>query len=330
MVSKVLKFTGGSLSGTYLCKDKFDKYFVRKLCSLNDEREYGLVRLFSQKTKITQNHMYFPDLFPRVLDIGVQDEFAYVDFEYLKNYVCLADFLLKNDIKKCVLEKVFENVYSSFCSLSSIKSGTEFTKSALELYFKNELFRPLEYFKEHTNSTFTEIENFSFNGNLVPNILKKDVLQYILNSIECNVLDMSESLTHGNLTIENIMINPDTLNIVFIDCYEENYFHTKYNDLSQLLQCSKYLYSWLTRESVEIDEHRVNFNTPNSGNVVFFNELLDHEIKKSFSSDEIKLVEYFLLSQFTRMLPFKIKSKNYRKAMGFFCLACKIYKDIVG
>src|SRR3989338_9475599 len=113
------KLKGGSLSGTYHCIDK-SRSFIRKEVSLTENREFGFYRWFSQLKKLQRLGRMFPELFPKVIGIGLEGGMSYFDLEFIENSVTVHEFLVKNPIPKDV-EKVFTELICSMDILHSVK-----------------------------------------------------------------------------------------------------------------------------------------------------------------------------------------------------------------
>ena len=61
--------------------------------------------------------------------------------------------------------------------------------------------------------------------------------------------------------------------------------------------------------------------------MISFNKLLKQYLINKFSFKEIMLIRAFEISQFIRMIPFKI-AINEKKAILFYGLSCKLIKDL--
>ena len=135
-----------------------------------------------------------------------------------------------------------------------------------------------------------------------------------------------ESFTHGNLTLENILIYKDK--IIFIDPYEENYVDTMFNDYSQILQSCNSHYELLNLANIKIKNNKIKYDYRVPTNISNFNKYFKNYLLKNFSFNEVMLIRAFEISQFVRMIPFKLViDKN--KALLFYGLSCKLFCDLV-
>ena len=134
-------------------------------------------------------------------------------------------------------------------------------------------------------------------------------------------------MIHGNATLENILINPKSLEISFIDVYDETYFDVALSDYSQILQCSKYFYGIRMRGG-GIDLNESKYKIMNAGvNFKIFNQAIERNIKQD--SKENILLNLLTASQFIRLLPFRIESKDIENAIYFYSLASWILKRTI-
>ena len=135
-----------------------------------------------------------------------------------------------------------------------------------------------------------------------------------------------ESLTHGNLTLENALYNHTSKSIILIDPYSETYSESVLGDFSQLMQSSVGLYEEIVSggESGVTDFFEVSINPKKTG-VYYFGECLKRHIDQ-LSLDDQKIVTLFHAAQFVRMFPFKI-NKTPRLAIYFLLYGLKIIEE---
>lgn len=322
----VRKLKGGSLSTANVIEYSTGLYVRKSTCRINN-REHGLVRLFSQKNK--QNHLsqIFPQYFLPILKTGLDRTTgdAFIELEYKEGYKNLFE-VLNSDLSRSDVKKIFELVHQIVEELAKIKFKSRITTEALNLYFEEELIRPVEALREMNIHSVLENEYIIFENRKVKNLLFQD-----LRDIEVyykNVDFGFETLTHGNLTLENILVSPDFNDIKLIDCYDENYISNKYNELSQLLQCTRAFYSSSVSSEKIISTNSISASFQASSGVILFNELLQEYLTSILKAEELILVELYLVSQFTRMLPFKVKSGDTLGAIYYIGLASSLYESL--
>lgn len=314
MISKVLK--GGSLSSTLLCEENGNR-FVRKYISLEENREYGFVRWYSQLKKLQRYNTLFPNLCPKVLDSNVVMKSAYFDLEFLDGYKDIKSILAENSTTEYQIKIMVESLKDAFAILhfDKIKSITHLPY----LYYVEEVEQKLKDAIQVSNDNFFVLDEFVYNGKIVKknNILKK--LDMFFKSLtlsdECNI--------HGNPTLENILYSVEKNDIKFIDLYEESIIDSPLLDFSQVLQCSNSKYGFINDRQVKINLNEVFFeeNIPQSFSV--FNE---HFIK---NLDDLEVIKVLEATQFFRMLPFKCLAGDFDKAKYFYVHALFLLNEVL-
>ncbi len=320
---KILK--GGSLSSTYLI-EKGNLKFVRKDVSLNENREYGFYRWYSQLKKLQRLGKLFPEIFPKILSYGIKKNDAYLDMEYIENSVNGFEFLQSNPSKSEVdvflkvlietMEKLHSNKMESF-------------KEALSLYVYEEIERPLKFCISNDKSLkkFSEYESIFLNDLETIPILSR--MQEIYDFIEKYHHNPQECYTHGNLTLENILWVQKEEKMIFIDLYEENVTDTIYNEYSQLLQSSNSNYEAYNELCADIKGNKVYLKVEKTPAMEYFNNKFLKWVKQKLSPEEIKITRLYEISQFTRMLPFKMHVSK-EKMIFFYSLASHLLDKLLG
>jgi hypothetical protein len=312
---EIKKFTGGSLSSTTLHKDGEGKYFVRKSVSLKEHREYGFQRWYSQLKKIQRlNHM-FPHLFPEILCFGVDNNHAFFDMPYYKDMMNAYTFVKKADPEQIdtffyYLIKNMNKLYSiSFLSVSN----------AIHLYLKEEIEQKIkEATKNNSFKKFLKYKTIIFNDSEIPSFISQ--LDNYKHRFKQYYREDTETYTHGNITLENILYNPKNQRILFIDLYEENIVDTPLAEYSQLLQSSNSKYELYNDKTPTINKNKVTCNISYNHGLDYFNKILINYLNRTYSKDQIICIKLFEVSQFIRMLAFKSKF-NTKKTIFFYSLA---------
>ncbi len=211
--------------------------------------------------------------------------------------------------------------------LASHELESQITPQALDLYFQEELIQPIAYLRQASAHPLLGKEYFTFQGRRVRNLVFQDLGD--LPRYYQRASFGRETLTHGNFTLENILVSPDFEDIKLIDCYDENYVSSRYNDLSQLLQCTRAFYSASVGCTKLIDDDGVSavFQVPLG--ISHFNEMLEAYLVQVLDAEECRLVDLYLISQFTRMLPFKVKGDDSPGALYYFALGSSLFESFI-
>lgn len=309
MIKKILK--GGSLANTCVVEEN-GKTFVRKKISIAKEREYGYYRWYSQLKKLQRLGEMFPGKFVRVLDFGVSksdETLAYMDLEYHEDAVNCYEYLCEEGRTMGEAKNLARSIRDSISVVHnfSIKG----CNNAMSLYFEEEIMSKIR-------ECYRSSEDFrlAYNSSGIPEMLPE------LRDIAIKLHVPTESFTHGNLTLENILFLKGSQRVLFIDVYEENVIDNKYNDYSQLLQSANSDYELIC-------EHGEFPVVPKA--ISQFNTELYHIMRDQMTEKEILLTLFFECSQFYRMLPFKLKASrgNVNSTLPFMEVAKRLTEDLI-
>jgi len=316
------KLKGGSLSGTYHCVDR-GRAFIRKEVSLTENREFGFYRWFSQLKKLQRLGRMFPELFPKVIGIGVEGGLSYFDLEFIEDSVTAHQFLVKNPSPKDA-ENLFRELTRAMDRIHSLKMPS--FKGGFDLYIEEEVERALEFcMDDPTFRRFAKHKTVVWNGKEVPSLV--GCIDEFKTLAARHYTKPEECLTHGNITLENLLYVPAKNKIVFIDLYEENYADTVLNEYSQILQSCNGLYELYNAKTPTVDGNEVTAEIEYVPGLDNFNALFKQFLKKRLSPDEIIVTNLYEVSQFTRMLPFK-KTIAKDKMILFYALASDLFSRI--
>ena len=324
---KIHKLKGGSLAATYLIETSGISY-IRKQIDRTVEREYGFQRWYSQLKRLQRYDVMFPGLFCKIIDYGTTDNgrVAFFDLEYYENALNVQEHLMIcQDPHE--IDKIFNLVIDGMEILHSVHIPS--FENSMNLYLEEEVEQRLQDSLEDDEfREYCSREKVIFQNKEIPSFSSL-YEQYKRVTIDIYKSPI-ESFTHGNITLENILYLPEEGRIVFIDPYEENIIDNKYNEYSQILQSCNSCYEIYNSMDMTPD------NRANIGDIICdvpkgiseFNELFMSYIKHNLSDNEIRIVKAFEISQFIRMLPFKIRGDK-EKAFLFYCIASQLTNNFL-
>lgn len=319
---KVTELKGGSLSSTCLHEDG-DVKFIRKTISTTDNREYGYVRWYSQLKKLQRQHS--TGVYPSVLNVGYNENSAYFDIEYMKDFVDIKTILSQDDLNSDVIEKINDAMMLSFEKLHNKKFIPN--SGASNLYFKEEVEQKLvDALQTEEFLNFVKQDTFEYNGKIVHGI--NNYLNELKNYFS-ELQVYTEEIIHGNPTLENMMYSFKEDRVVFIDPYEESIIDSKFLDYAQVLQCSRSYYGFYNDrpDSICIDGSSVYTKLATPLNFMKFNEIFESQI--AITPKTKRMINIFEATQFIRMLPFKCLAGNLKQAKFFYVYACYLFGKLL-
>ncbi len=197
---------------------------------------------------------------------------------------------------------------------------------AIDLYLNEEVDRRLnDCLKDHEFNIFLKHDNIVFNGHNVQPLMS--VLEEYKGMCRKHYKGVSETFTHGNITLENLLYIKEERRVVFIDPYEENIIDSDLAEYSQLLQSSNGKYEMYNSDDAIIVGNNVTLELSVPYGIEYFNNQLIDYLQKKYSFNDYIMIRLFEVSQFIRMLPFKlIVDKN--KMIFFYSLASYLYSEL--
>jgi len=322
-VLEVLK--GGSLGRTELIQTNGGDLRVRKSISSLKNREYGEVRWHSQLKRLQRYDSLLPGLFPKVLQLGTTDDSYFFDIEYFEGFCNIKSYFCNYSPNQEQIELIAKKVIDGATRLHSYAIFDSYPGS-LGVYLQEEVLQKLSDACEDLDfEVFSNIPAIYLNN--VEILSLKSQIPWLKEFVS-KIKIISECFTHGNLTLENILIHPKSLEIRLIDPYDENIVDCREADFSQILQCSSSHYGIMSDYEPTVNSASISLEYKIPTPLIQFNEV----ILRSFTSPEldlnIELLDFLHVSQFVRMLPFKVQSGDLNRAILFYALSCKLIQEM--
>jgi hypothetical protein len=322
MAKLIEKFKGGSLSSTNLMQDEDGRLFVRKSASLTQNREYGFQRWYSQLKRLQRYAVLFPNLFPRILKFGQEEGYAYFDMEFFVGAVNAQKYVESANSQS--VDGFFDALIQALKLLHADKINSNV--ESIDLYIHEEVEQRLKDCKKSEKFVdFLKYDDLVFNGTRVePFLYVFDEYKSMCSEFYINTV---ETFTHGNLTLENLLYVPDSKRIILIDPYEENIIDSVLCEYSQLLQSCNAKYEMYNERNPVVSGNSISLILPDSIGMDRFNSKLVQFLKKSLSYNDYMTVRLMEISQFIRMLPFKMEVDK-EKMIFFYGLASYLFSEL--
>ena len=318
MMTIVMPLKGGSLSNTYRLPqyDLVGKEIVR-----DKNREYGFVRWYSQLKKLQRYNTQYPNLFPKVIGVNVDDNKATFKIEYMKGFRDIKTILANDTLTDDQIFRISQAVWKGLNQLHSITHDP--IPGAGKLYFEEEVWQKLkdalaipEFANFHAHGTY------EYNGRIVQGI---GAYVHEMENFFKELRLIQEENIHGNPTLENILYSFDEDRVVFIDVYDESMIDSRFLDYAQVLQCSRSYYGYINDNKVEVGGLSVTHRLQIPKNFETFNYHFESGITEKKTKE---IVDVFEATQFIRMLPFKVLAGEIDKAKFFYVHACYLLSKV--
>jgi hypothetical protein len=317
------RLKGGSLSGTYLCRTPGAEPWVRKDVSLIHNREYGFQRWYSQLKRMQRYAVLFPEVFPKLLTYGRDGDLAYFDMEYIPEAVTAHEFLCSTT-DKAQIDRFLKELIVTMNKMHKFELKS--TAAPIELYIHEEI--ELRIAACLTNARFRDfIESgkVRFNGEEVLGLVSQ-VGEFKKMAVEA-YRNTTETFTHGNLTLENILYQPKSGRVVFIDPYEENVIDSVLAEYSQLFQSSSSKYEIYNAGTPTISGNGVELRIPKNEGLEYFDTEFKKFLARGHDRYDLTMIRLLEVSQYARMLPFKM-AIDEPKMFFFYALGSHLFHTL--
>lgn len=295
--------SSNSFAKTFILKNN-NKIFVRKVIS----KSHGLKHvgiLKRQKADLERFNFMCDGLSPQVYKEAENDLEYFYDMEYLSDYIPLSE--LKSDYVSC-LHKAINLLKTHIYTLSTEVSPQIWLESFLKekIYSKFEKYSlTSEHYDAIINNHKVTINNIEYYG------IKKCLEMIDRKNLGPNRI----CIVHGDLTIENIMIDKEK-NIKFIDMDGSRMFDARELDLGKLSQSILSEYdSWKNLDGSKILEYGSDDSFITTGK--YFQQRSDKQyeaivdiwsniLQESKENVKRKCI-FYMCTYFIRFVPFREK-----------------------
>ena len=323
----VKDFTGLSGARTVLLQDEIGKKYYRKFSigqnNFELENQYKYMSNWSHENNFTN------------LDFKKTDDYFLYDMPFREGFMPLnlgINYVSKNDISSLLVNIIKSLDNSLYLNVMNVNNVDHLVVK----YYSNKVVKNLNIIKnyldhyslvnsksikingENLHFNFLDVCNFfSYNRENISNLLSKDKFTF----------------SHGDLSAENIILNPSTLDFYFIDMLPPNdNLSSKANDLAKLRLSSKYNFELIRNQRVLIlDFNEFNFPIFENYKMKFLDHSLESIVRKSIYESTPRIVQIYSNIHWLRVISRRIQSNDPNSLIyiGFFFLSIKDQIDSI-
>lgn len=301
--------SGNSNATTILCMDA-NSIFYRKYAFGKDanilKKQLDYICKYKEKIKM-----------PIVIRSDYEkNNYMYYDMSDVKGALNLFDYLHTVEIDEC--EKLFLKIFNDM--ESNVYLMNENVKNNIDSYIDEKIIGNIKKIcNAKIFSGFIKFDMLIINGKKYKNIKLFDWLydrKYLMSIFENDI----PSIAHGDLTIENIIVNNSAKNndYYIIDPNEYSDYQTKFLDYSKLLQSLHGKYEFLIRiNSFETSDNVIKYFISHSKVYDDLYLFLVNYIEKEFGFKALRSIYLHELVHWLRLIPYAI-NKSGSKAIILF------------
>jgi len=318
-VPTILKRLHGSSAASVYLIEQNNTVFIRKYIKKTTDMWIHYENLRRQLEDIRRFDFYWKGSCPKILSVYENNEEFYFDMEYLQDYVEVSVLEPTEQIK--IVTNLFSKLFKEVYCFSKPMNGLIWISN----YIKTKIIPKLDEIQEFDELFYTIVNSISFkiNSKSVKGLRSMfesiNLEEYTPSSIHC---------IHGDLTLENILIQTSTADIKFIDHGGSSYMDSYYLDLGKVFQSivakyekwitQEHLFECLDKDTYHIDEFNLQINIQDV-------QLILEEFSKN-TSEPINILFkkgfFYMITHLIRAIPYLYK-KN--KDLAFYAALLSVY-----
>ena len=322
-ITIIRDFSAGSNATTMLCMKK-DEIFYRKYAFEDIEK------LYEQVEWIIENEKRNLPL-PKIIRKEKTGSYCYYDMLYKPSSIPLFEYIHSMpfeetwDMIKNILKRLEEILYVNNVRKADAESINRYIDSKVS-----------DNLKKITDSKILKklfkYDEVIINGKPYKNLFY--YLEYLSKDYLFNIFkDDIYSDLHGDLTIENIICNLNTVEekekFYIIDPNSKNINNSANLDYAKILQSIHEGYEFMMRTyDVSVEENKINFLYTKSHAYFYLYKKLNEYMNLKFSKEKIRSIYFHEIIHWLRLMPYKLK-KDGKRALIFYSGLIMVLNDVI-
>lgn len=322
-ITIIRDFSAGSNATTMLCMKK-DEIFYRKYAFEDIEK------LYEQVEWIIENEKRNLPL-PKIIRKEKTGSYCYYDMLYKPSSIPLFEYIHSMpfeetwDMIKNILKRLEEILYVNNVRKADAESINRYIDSKVS-----------DNLKKITDSKILKklfkYDEVIINGKPYKNLFY--YLEYLSKDYLFNIFkDDIYSDLHGDLTIENIICNLNTVEekekFYIIDPNSKNINNSANLDYAKILQSIHGGYEFMMRTyDVSVEENKINFLYTKSHAYFYLYKKLNEYMNLKFSKEKIRSIYFHEIVHWLRLMPYKLK-KDGKRALIFYSGLIMVLNDVI-
>jgi hypothetical protein len=318
-VPTILKRLYGSSAASVYLIEQNNTVFIRKYIKKTADMWIHYENLRRQLEDLRRFDFYWKGCCPKILSVYENNEEFYFDMEYLQDYIQVSLLEPTEQIK--VVTNLFSKLFKEVYCFSKNINGSIWISN----YIKNKIIPKLDEIQEFDELFYTIVNSISFTIN------SKSVkgLRYLFESLNLEQYSPSTiECIHGDLTLENILIQTSTSDIKFIDHGGSSYMDSYYLDLGKVFQSifakyekwtsQEHLFECLDKDTYKLNSFNLEINFTTVLPILLeFSNHLNEPVEAIFDKGV-----FYMNTHLIRAIPYLYK-KN--KDLAFYAALLSVY-----
>ena len=320
-ITIIRDFSAGSNATTMLCMKK-DEIFYRKY-SFED-----IEKLYEQVEWIIENKKRKLPL-PEIIRKEKTNKYCYYDMLYKPSSIPLFEYIHSTPFEETweMIENILKKLEEVLYTNKLRKADTESINKYIDLKVRDNI---AKIYDSKILKKLLRYDEVIINGKSYKNLsyyLKYLSKEYLYNIFKDDIY----SDIHGDLTIENIICNLNTMEEKYyiIDPNSGNINNSANLDYAKILQSIHGGYEFMMRTyDISIEENQINFLFTKSQAYFYLYKKINEYMNLKFKKEKIRSIYFHEIVHWLRLMPYKLK-KDGKRALIFYSGLLMVLDDVI-
>ena len=320
-ITIIRDFSAGSNATTMLCMKK-DEIFYRKY-SFED-----IEKLYEQVEWIIENKKRKLPL-PEIIRKEKTNNYCYYDMLYKPSSIPLFEYIHSMPFEETweMIENILKKLEEVLYTNKLRKADAESINKYIDLKVRDNI---TKIYDSKILKKLLRYDEVIINGKSYKNLsyyLKYLSKEYLYNIFKDDIY----SDIHGDLTIENIICNLNTMEEKYyiIDPNSGNINNSANLDYAKILQSIHGGYEFMMRTyDISVGENQINFLFIKSQAYSYLYKKLNEYMNSKFEKEKIKSIYFHEIIHWLRLMPYKLK-KDGKRALIFYSGLLMVLDDVI-
>lgn len=320
-ITIIRDFSAGSNATTMLCMKK-DEIFYRKY-SFED-----IEKLYEQVEWIIENKKRKLPL-PEIIRKEKTNNYCYYDMLYKPTSIPLFEYIHSTPFEETweMIENILKKLEEVLYTNKLRKADTVSINKYIDLKVRDNI---AKIYDSKILKKLLRYDEVIINGKSYKNL--SYYLNYLSKEYLYNIFkDDIYSDIHGDLTIENIICNLNTMEDKYyiIDPNSENINNSANLDYAKILQSIHGGYEFMMRTyDISVEENQINFLFIKSQAYSYLYKKLNEYMNSKFEKEKIRSIYFHEIVHWLRLMPYKLK-KDGKRALIFYSGLLMVLDDVI-
>ena len=320
-ITIIRDFSAGSNATTMLCMKK-DEIFYRKY-SFED-----IEKLYEQVEWIIENKKRKLPL-PEIIRKEKTNNYCYYDMLYKPTSIPLFEYIHSTPFEETweMIENILKKLEEVLYTNKLRKADAESINKYIDLKVRDNI---AKIYDSKILKKLLRYDEVIINGKSYKNL--SYYLKYLSKEYLYDIFrDDIYSDIHGDLTIENIICNLNTMEEKYyiIDPNSENINNSANLDYAKILQSIHGGYEFMMRTyDISVEENQINFLFIKSQAYSYLYKKLNEYMNSKFEKEKIRSIYFHEIVHWLRLMPYKLK-KDGKRALIFYSGLLMVLNDVI-